>query len=411
MSEYYNVKNTKQNKSEDELDLLSLFGVLYKYKLIIAITTIVTAICVVLFSIISTALPPEKSYLPNKYQGNAVILIREQEGSDISSMLSSSTGLATIAGIAGIESGSSYGELAVKLLKSKSILDPIIEKYNLIERYEIKKNVKANSRKELIANTKFELDNNTNTLAINFEDYDPEFARDVTNSMVDLLDRKFASIGGNRNLTRKNLLEAKLVDVTAEMSFLESRIKNFQEEHGVLTVEELATAQISAFAELRSRLILKEMEIKTYSDFSKIDDPILKRLKSERDNLLRLIQESEEGYSSYEKVMPTQKELPELALQFGHLKRDLIVQQKIYEILTQQYELTKLSLEAEEPVFQILELSEVPDKKSGPSRSIICIITTFAAFLFSVFLAFISRAIRNIKNDPEKLKKLKGISE
>lgn len=396
---------------EDVIDLLSLFGVLNRNKLIIILTTLVAAIGVLLFSVVSLVLPPEKSYLPNKYQGHALILVQGQESSGITSMLASSSGLGSLAGLAGIESGSSYGELAVKLLKSKSILDPIIEKYNLVERYNIAKYIKASTRTKLIENSQLEFESSTNTVSINFEDYDPEFARDVTNSMVALLDQRFAGIGGNRNITRKNLLEAKLVDVTAEMAAVEAKIQDFQEKHGVLTVEELATAQVSALAELRSKLILKEMEIKTYTDFSKIDDPILKRLKSERDSLLRLIREAEEGYSSYEKVMPTQKELPELALQFARLKRDFIVQQKIYEILTQQYELAKLSIEAEEPVFQVLELAEVPDKKSGPSRSIICIVTTLVAFFFSIILVFILNAVRNIKNDPEKLKKLKGLSE
>ena len=82
-----------------------------------------------------------------------------------------------------------------------------------------------------------------------------------------------------------------------------------------------------------------------------------------------MVKEVEGGFSSFEKVMTSQKELPRLALEFEHLKRDLLVQGKIYEILTQQYELAKLSLEAEEPIFQILELAEAPDRKSGPRRS------------------------------------------
>jgi len=410
MDESDKVQNNTKYRSEDEIDLLSMFGVLYRYKLVIILVTLLTAIGVIAYSIVSLVFPPDKSYLPNLYQGHALILLMEQERSSVSSMLSSA-GLGSLAGLVGIESGISYGELAVKLLKSKSILDPVIEKYNLVERYGIEKYIKSNSRKKLLEKSNFKFDSNTNTVSISFEDYNPEFARDVTNSVVELLDRRFAGIGGSRNTTRMNLLEAKLSDVTSEMALLEAKIKEFQERHGVLTIEELAATQVTALAELRSRLILKEMEIKTYADFSKIDDPILKRLKSERDNLLQLLYEVEEGYSSYEKVLPTQKELPDLALQFAHMKRDLIVQQKIYEILTQQYEVTKLSVEVDEPVFQVLELAEIPDKKSGPRRSIICIVTTMGAFFISVILAFILNAGRNIKNDPEKIRKLKGLSK
>jgi uncharacterized protein involved in exopolysaccharide biosynthesis len=45
--------------------------------------------------------------------------------------------------------------------------------------------------------------------------------------------------------------------------------------------------------------------------------------------------------------------------------------------------------------------------KSGPSRGMLCIIVTFAAFFVSVFLAFLLNALENIKKDPEAMAKLK----
>lgn len=323
----------------------------------------------------------------------------------------SSSGLGALAGMAGISAGGSgYGELAVKLLKSKSILDKIAEEFNLVERYKIEKHFISGPREIILESSNFDYDAKTNTITISFEDSDPVFATAMVNRMVELLDKRFSSIGGNKSLTLKNLLEEKLAGVSAEMSRFEARIQDFQQEHGVLSIEELATEQITMLARLRSQLILKEVEIKTYSDFSRIEDPVIKRLKSERDNLLKLIREVETGFSSYEKIMPAQKDLPALALKFIHLKRDLFVQEKIYEILIQQYELTKLSIEGEEPIFQVLELAEVPDKKSGPSRSLICIVTVFLAFFFSIIAVFILNAVKNIKSDPEKIKRIKGIS-
>ncbi len=395
---------------EDEIDLLALFGVLFRYKLLIIIITMVAALGAVGFSVMSLVLPPEKSPLPNRYRPEALILVQGQQQGGLSSMLSSS-GLGTLAGIAGISAGGSgYGELAVKLLKSKSILDKIAGEFNLVERYKIEKHFKSETREIILGSSKFDYDAKTNTITISFEHYDPVFATAMVNRMVELLDKRFSSIGGNKNLTLKNLLEEKLVGVSAEMSRFEARIQDFQQKHGVLSIEELAAEQITMLARLRSQLILKEVEIKTYSDFSRIEDPVIKRLKSERDNMLKLLREVETGFSSYEKIMPAQKDLPELALEFIHLKRDLFVQEKIYEILIQQYELTKLSIEGEEPIFQILELAEVPDKKSGPSRSLICIVTVFLAFFFSIIAVFILNAVKNIKNDPDKIKRIKGIS-
>ena len=129
---------TNEIYEEDEIDLLELFGVLFKYKLFIIAVTLIAAFGVVVYSILSLKLPPEKSFLPNKYRGQALILVHETQQGGLSSIVASS-GLGSLASLAGVSTGQSYGELAVKLLKSKSLLDRIVEEYNIIERYEIEK--------------------------------------------------------------------------------------------------------------------------------------------------------------------------------------------------------------------------------------------------------------------------------
>lgn len=99
---------------------------------------------------------------------------------------------------------------------------------------------------------------------------------------------------------------------------------------------------------------------------------------------------------------------PALAIEFGHLKRNLQVQAGIFQILTQQYELAKLNVEGEEQIFQTLELADIPDLKSGPNRGILCAGVTAGAFFLSAILAFAINAVRNIRKDPERMRKLPG---
>ncbi|OHE57412.1 MAG: hypothetical protein A2Y36_01945 [Treponema sp. GWA1_62_8] len=84
-----------------------------------------------------------------------------------------------------------------------------------------------------------------------------------------------------------------------------------------------------------------------------------------------------------------------------------MVQEAIYQLLTQQHESVKLSLSGEDPAFQVLELAEAPDQKSGPSRGMICIVAVMAAFFLSVLLAFVLEAVKNIKADAEAMAKFK----
>ncbi len=397
----------RQYIEEDEIDLLELFGVIWRYKWVILWVTLLAAVVSVAFSIISLKLPPEQSPLPNRYKSSALILINEESSGDLSSMLAQS-GLSSFAGIAGVSSGPSYAMLAEKLITSRSLIDTIVEEFNIIEKYNITERIKSNSRNRIKISLSIDHDKETGTITISYEHIDPVFAKDIVNRVIELLDKQFASIGGNRTLTRKNLLEQKLAEVEAEIAKLEAKIQEFQRKHGVLDVESLAQEQIATLAQLRSQLISKEMEIKTYSNFARINDPVLQRIKAERDNLAKLLKDIEAGYSDYESLLPSTEDLPALALEFEHMKRDLQVQAKIYEILTQQYEVAKLNAEGQEPIFQVLETAEVPDLKSGPSRGIICMVATVGAFFFSIIFVFVINAWKNIKNDPERMRKLTG---
>ncbi len=100
--------------------------------------------------------------------------------------------------------------------------------------------------------------------------------------------------------------------------------------------------------------------------------------------------------------------VPAIAAKAERLRRELSAQEEVYRQLKVQYELAKITLASERPIFQILEMPEVPDQKSGPSRGKLCIILTFAAFFFSVFLAFLLNAIENIRKDPDAIAKIKG---
>jgi tyrosine-protein kinase Etk/Wzc len=398
-----------EEKKGTDISLIDLFAVLLQHKRLIGVATIGVAAFVIIMSIISVIIPPKYSYLPNLYKASANMLVNSQDSSSGLSSILASSGLSSLAGLAGVSvGGGGYGDLAVEIAKSNAITDTLVDDFGLVSRYKIRKSPKAESRKALLKNYSASFDEKTGIFKISFQDWDPVLSRDLVNRAVALVDVRFTTIGGNRNLTKKDQLESKLADVQAEMTRIEGEIKAFQLKYGVITVESMATEQLTTVARVRSELIMKEMEIKTYGDISKVQDPALNRLKAERDNLAKLLSELEKGFSEYEKVMPTQKELPALAIEFSHLQRDLLIQEKIFELLTQQYELTKLQIQGADPIIQVLELAEAPDKKSGPSRGMICIVATLAAFFLSILAAFIIEAVKNVRSDPESMAKLRG---
>lgn len=334
----------EENKiQDDEISLIDLFAVLWKYKFLIISVTVIAMIAVLIFSIVSISLPPEKSYLPNKYTAQAQMLINNDSSSSggLSSMLSSS-GLGSLASMAGLNvsgGASSNSALAGYLVHSNSVLDDIAQKFDIIDRYKIIEYEKSSSREALKGVLSSSFDDETGIFSVSFTDIDPVFARDVVNYVVNLLEKRFLDMGIDKNrLTKENL---------------EANIDN------------------------------------TYKEILKLQ---------------KEIQEIESSVSNVYNPSQTKSVIMDATLK----KMELSVQQEIYAQLKAQYEMLKVTMSSEQPTFQILEYAEVPDKKSAPSRGMLCIIVTFAAFFVSVFLAFSLNAIKNIKNDPQVMSKLRG---
>ncbi|MBQ7904857.1 MAG: lipopolysaccharide biosynthesis protein [Spirochaetaceae bacterium] len=334
----------EENKiQDDEISLIDLFAVLWRYKVMIIVVTLIAMIAVLIYSIVSISLPPEKSYLPNKYTAQAQMLINNDSSSSggLSSMLSSS-GLGSLASMAGLNvsgGASSNSALAGYLVHSNSVLDDIAQKFDIIDRYKIIEYEKSSSREALKGVLSSSFDDETGIFSVSFTDIDPVFARDVVNYVVNLLEKRFLDMGIDKNrLTKENL---------------EANIDN------------------------------------TYKEILKLQ---------------KEIQEIESSVSNVYNPSQTKSVIMDATLK----KMELSVQQEIYAQLKAQYEMLKVTMSSEQPTFQILEYAEVPDKKSAPSRGMLCIIVTFAAFFVSVFLAFLLNAIKNIKNDPQVMSKLRG---
>jgi hypothetical protein len=131
------------------------------------------------------------------------------------------------------------------------------------------------------------------------------------------------------------------------------------------------------------------------------DDPALARLRAERNNVIELINQIENGFTGGTRTMPARSELPQLALQFRRLQTDLEIQQRIYQAVSEQYEVARLTAESD-PVFTVLELAEVPDRKAGPSRGELSMTVTAIGFVGSIVLAYLIHFLRGIWADPAK---------
>lgn len=337
-----NSQTDTENDESQEIDLIDLFAVLLKNKVLIIVITLLSMLGVLAFSVISLVLPPESSPLPNKYTPKAHMLINDStsSGGGLSSMLSSS-GLGSLASMAGVSvpGGSTYSALAVFIAQSDTFLDTIVEEFNLIERYEITKSPRAESRRILKENLSASFEDDSGVFTISFTDIDPSFAQKVVNYSVAYMENRFTEMGLDKNQRQKENLEINIKNTYDEIIRLEDESQKLDR-----------AAERGAYTTNGSSMILESTRI----------------------------------------------------------MREIQAQEAVYTQLKTQYELLKVTMASESPVFQVLEYAQEPDKKSGPSRGMLCIIVTAAGFFLAVFLAFLRNAVRNIKNDLDAMARLRG---
>ncbi|MDR1326628.1 MAG: lipopolysaccharide biosynthesis protein [Treponema sp.] len=332
---------------DDEISLIDLFAVLWHRKTMIIAITLIAAVGVVIFAILSIVLPPDISPLPNEYTPQALMLINDTSSSGGMSAMINASGLGGLANLAGVGStGSTVSGLAIYMLGTNSFLDHVVDTFDMLTRYKIvvegkepPKSPRANSRKILKKKLIGEADEKSGVFIISFTDTDPEFAQTVVNYCMNKLDQSFIEMGVD-----KSQLEKENLEINIENTF--QQIQSYERQS-----QELA--------------------------FSVRDD----------------------GTGI----------IPAITMELNRIEMELGIQRQVYSQLRVQYEMLKVSMASETPIFQVVELAEVPDLKSGPSRGIICVIVTLAAGFLAVFLAFVMNAIANIKKDPEAMAKLRGV--
>jgi len=95
-----------------------------------------------------------------------------------------------------------------------------------------------------------------------------------------------------------------------------------------------------------------------------------------------------EGQAAGASSIPNVGAVPGLGQEYARLMRDFKIQEILVELLTKQYEMTKLTEANNVSTVQIIQKARVPDRKIKPKRAIIVITCTMAGFAMALFLAF-----------------------
>ena len=95
------------------------------------------------------------------------------------------------------------------------------------------------------------------------------------------------------------------------------------------------------------------------------------------------------------KFFPALNEAPDLGMEYMRLKRNLLTEEAIYELLTKEKELAKIEESRDLVAFQVLDPARVPQKKCSPiillNAGIGGAVGLFCAVFIILFMEYLKR--------------------
>jgi len=327
--------------------------------------------------------------LPKKFESTTQLMPPDNQ---------STTGLALMAGLAaktgsgmGVVAGDvlgiqSSGALFVGILRSRTVEDQLIDKFDLKKVYSVR--LEQTARRKLAENTSIAEDRKSGIITITVTDGDPNRAAAMAQAYVSELDRLVAKLSTSSARREREFLEERLKAVQRDLEGAERDFSEFASKNSAIDIKEQGRAMVEAAATLEGQLIAAKSELeglrRIYTDSNMRVRATQARVDELQHQLDRLGGKGESTSSASnsegDPLYPSIRKLPLLGVTFADLYRRTRVQEAVFEALTQQYELAKVQEVKETPSVKVLDDAHVPEWKSSPPRLLIMFLCTFVAY-------------------------------
>ena len=361
---------------EDEIDLMELFRALSRRRRLILGMTAASTVVALVYSLL----------LPVYYKAETRILPPQEKGNNLAAQLLGQAG--GLIGLAGGGAGvKSQGELFVAMTKSRTVLDRMVDRFDLMKLYEGK--YREDARKNLVGSLTVREDRKSGIISLMVEDRDPKRAADMANAFVEELKSLAGGLALSEAGERRMFFEDQLRQTKVSLASAEEEVKGFQQRTGMIQVDAQARAIIEGIARLRAGIAVKEVEAKVLRSFATAQNPDLQRVEEEI-RALRIELEKVETSKGHgiDPLMPSGR-VPEVGTEYLRKLRQLKYNETIFELLSKQYELAKLDEAKDAVVIQVIDRAVPPERKSRPHRAQIVLLALAIALFLSVFIVLL----------------------
>jgi uncharacterized protein involved in exopolysaccharide biosynthesis len=340
--------------------------------------------------------------IPKRYKSSGSIMPPDQQGSGsmmLAALLSHSS--SSLGGLGSLASGllgaHTSTALYINLLKSGTVSGHLIDRFNLQHLY--RNRYRVDTAKRLARLTTITEDKKSGVITVEVEDKDPVRARDLAQAYLDELNKLVTQTSTSSAHRERVFIEGRLHSVSADLERAQLDLSEFSSKNSTIDIKEQTHAMVDAGARVQGELLVAQSGLESlrqiYGDGNVRVRETEARIASLRGQLEKMTGSSAPlvtstaatadvpGKSGDDKgeLYPPLRQLPRLAVPFTDLYRRVRVQETVYELLTQQYEMSRIEEAKDVPMVSVIDSPAIPEKKSFPPRLWLALGLTFFVFV------------------------------
>ncbi len=352
--------------------------------------------------------------LPKHYESTARLMPPDNGGS-ASTLLAALAGRTTggmgaLGNLAGSLLGTrSSSVLFVELLHSRSIADHLIDRFDLQRVYHHRYRIDA--VKTLARRTAIVQDAKSGVVSVTVTDTDPERARNMAQAYVDELNTIVMRSNTSSARSERQFIEQRLVSARAELQDAQLALSAFSSTSATLDPKEQTRAMVDAASKLQAQKIVGESELASLEQIYGDNNVRVRAARARVSDLQHELEKmsgssAEPATSSADstELYPSLRQIPRLAVPYANLYRRVRIQETVYELLSQQYEMARIEEAKDTPIVSVIDAPLIPEKKSFPPRLLLILVLTMLATIAASALILFQRSWDALHPaDPRKL--------
>jgi uncharacterized protein involved in exopolysaccharide biosynthesis len=377
--------------SAQEYNLIDYLTVLKRWKKFILLNVFVITLFAIILSLI----------IPKTYRASAVLMPPlTQTGMGVFTPLIDSP-------FGGLFSQTTDETMSmIAILKSRTVLTSVIEKFNLIELYEVENmDIAIQSLKDHVL---IDIDDE-GTIRVSVDiltkwfhpDSEEEKAKqlcsDIANYFIKQLDIVNKKLQTEQASFQRKFIEKRYNNNIQELKLAEEKLKQFQEINNLISLPEQTNAAIEAASKIKGHILANEVRLEVLKKAYNSGHPDIDQLKNEiaalTEQLHRMEYRKETEQTNIKNIFPPFSRMPELETQLRQFMREVEIQNTLLTFLTQQYEEAKINEAKDTPTIQVLDIAVKPNIKYKPFRALIVIGAGIFGLIFSFFISFVRERI------------------